>query len=148
NEVGKDGMPGGPTYRAALAKYTEILSVGQLDTANDDNEVVVILDQYLQWVQRHRKPATFTQYKAFLESFVPHAGTLRVRDLTPAVVDRWCAEMESVRFSDKRWGKGKKRRLQWSREGRRNGIKILKTALNWAVKQGLITKNPVAHMEK
>jgi len=95
--------------------------------------VAALLERYLLWTQENREPGTFNFYARHLRSFAKHIGArLRVADLKPHHVERWLA------VSYKKAGNTYKH----------GGCRSLTRAFNWARKQGLITVNPLAAMEK
>lgn len=95
--------------------------------------VVVILDRFLTFVKKNRKPATFDVYSrtlaAFCKSPLPPGtlGDVLVADLRPMHISAaWDTH------------------LAWSSGMRRSVAVTVVGALNWAVKQGYIPTNPLS----
>jgi integrase len=130
---GPDDAPSGPTYVLALDGFKRLMEVGNLDTAGDSNTVRAVLNAYLNAV----KPGTFRLRLQACKLFSDRWGSLRCADLKPFHCEQIIAEMRSERKVGKqicRWGDGQA------------GIFItgLKAGFNWAVKQQVIDRNPLA----
>jgi hypothetical protein len=50
--TGPKDEPEGPTYKAAVRRFSEIMLVGETDSAADDNPVIAIMDTYGVWLKR------------------------------------------------------------------------------------------------
>jgi integrase len=100
---------------------------------NPSQPVAYVIDEFLDWVTRERSEATFDFYQGFLISFVEYVGyRLTVADLKPLHVTRWAsAEYGSA-----------------AETTRNSAIGAVQRVLNWAVKQGIIDRSPIAVMEK
>jgi hypothetical protein len=95
--------------------------------------VVVIVDEYLDWCEKHRAPDTYRWYKDRLESFCKTIeATLTVDQLRPHHVQKWVDN----------YGVPLKSGSQ------RNLIASVKRAMKWAEEQGYIERSPIAHMKK
>jgi integrase len=149
--VGPDDMndpePGehfGPTYRAAVKKFAEIMHLGEADKATDNNEVCVILERYLRWMQTRRKDRTYQIRKTIFQAFI-NAGYahIRIRDLKPIHVTDFCDGMRKPRYCSE-----SKRMVAWKNGTVRLAIDSLQVAMNWAVKEGLISRNPIKGAER
>ena len=86
--------------------------------------------EFILWCQAHRSPATAVWYKERLESFLAHAGEIRVDELKPFHVQRWCDAHA------------------WSDGMKRGAMIAIQRCLNWAVKQGYLERSPIAYLEK
>lgn len=122
----------GPDRDAAFRSYHELMAQrDQPVRQSDDAAVCVVLDLFLEWCQNHKAARTYDWYLAYLQSFVGTIpGDLAVRDLKPFHVQRWL---------DGKPG--------W-RTGKRGATVAVQRALNWAVKSGYVSKNPVKDMER
>lgn len=109
-----------------------ILAQEEGPTSDTEKKTVVgLFAKFLGWTRRHRAEATYDQHRHFLKSFVsdPKRRRLPPHKVTIAVVDDWLDAEEG-----------------WKKSGR-HAVRTLLRAFNWAVKRGLIPKNPVAGIE-
>ena len=98
--------------------------------------VVDLMDRFLEWVNTHQAPRTYSTYMERLQSFIDYltqvnCTELRVEELRPFHVQQWVD-------SHSNWNGGMKR-------GRMSAVQRV---FNWAVKQGYVTENPVRYVEK
>jgi integrase len=93
------------------------------------DSVAAIMDPFLDWVERNRSAATYEWYRCRLQSFVEQHPQLTIDELRPHQVEKWAGLPHLAQTS------------------RRNLIRSVKRALKWAVAQGYIETNPIAHME-
>ncbi len=95
--------------------------------------VVVLLDKFLDWVERRRGKETYEWYRSRLASFAKHIGKrLTVLELKPHHVTSWIDNAHSKNSPNTVHG----------------AIRCVQRSMNWAVKEGYIGKNPVATVEK
>ncbi|MGA2621993.1 MAG: tyrosine-type recombinase/integrase [Thermoguttaceae bacterium] len=97
-----------------------------------DATIAGVLKEFLEWSQTNQSAKTYRGYKDLLQSFLDHVEVAFVRQLKPIHITKWL---------DAHKPKGK--HVGWGPSGRRAAIVAVKRALNWAVEQGLIEKNPV-----
>ncbi|MCA9231062.1 MAG: site-specific integrase [Planctomycetales bacterium] len=91
--------------------------------------LVAIVDEFLDWVSRNRSEATFEWYRCRLQDFVDTYPDMYVEELKPHHVEKWAGiPTHSVTT-------------------RRNQMRSVKRCLKWAVAQGHLQDNPLAHME-
>jgi integrase len=99
--------------------------------APSDLSVVEVIDRFLGWAKVNRAILTYEAYKQRLQALI---------DAIPASLS--CSELKPyhlTRVMDaKEWGANRKSDFAGA----------VNRAFNWAMKQGLIDKNPVAHVEK
>lgn len=116
---------------AAFARYHELMTqVPPAVVPSDD--VISIIDAFLDWCQQHRAPRTYDWYKERLQSFVESVpATLTVSQLRPFHVQQW---------ADSHSG--------WNGGMRRGCMLAVQRAFNWAVKLGHIDRSPIAYLEK
>lgn len=94
--------------------------------------VVVIIDAYLEWwCSLHRAADTYAWYRDRLQQFAATYPDLTVRDLRPFQVQEWLDRMNGLASGSKR-----------------NYCRAVKRVLRWAVQQGYIDHNPIAHLEQ
>ena len=95
--------------------------------------VVVIVDEFLDWCQKHRAPDTYVWYKDRLESFCNTIDAqLTADELRPHHVQKWVDN----------YGVPLKSGSQ------RNLIASVKRSMKWAEEQGYIERSRIAHMKK
>ena len=95
--------------------------------------VVVIVDEFLDWCEKHRAPDTYRWYKDRLESFCKTIEpTLTADQLKPHHVQKWVDDYGVPLKSG----------------SRRNLIASTKRAMKWAEEQGYIDRSPLTHMKK
>ena len=122
----------GPDRDEAFRRYHDLMARGRDRSEPATNDAVVsILDEFLDWCQKHRAPRTYDWYRDYLQSFahsIPRG--LSVELLKPIHVQQWVDAQPG-------WGRGK-----------RGAITAVQRAFNWAAKMGLIEASPVRHVEK
>ena len=100
--------------------------------AGPGTAVVAILDAFLEWARVNRDPKTFEWYRDRLQIF---AGTipptLKVSELKPYHVTR---AMDA--------------HPTWGNNHKHNFARAVQRAFNWALRQELLDRNPVAFVEK
>ncbi len=126
----------GQDRETAFTRYRELTGKPPRERPRErplaDDQVVVIFDRFLAWVERHRAPRTYCFYKERLQSF---AKTLQagmcVSQLKPYHVQEWLDQHPT-----------------WNDGQRRGCIMTVQRSLNWALRLGYIDRSPIAHMEK
>ncbi len=95
--------------------------------------VVVIIDEFLDWCEKHRAADTYRWYKDRLNSFVATIDPALTADqLKPHHVQKWVDNYGVPLKSG----------------SRRNLIASIKRAMKWAEEQGYIDRSPLMHMKK
>jgi integrase/recombinase XerC len=95
--------------------------------------VVTLLDEFLDWCEKHRAPDTYRWYKDRLESFCKTIEPALASDeMKPHHVQKW-VDNYPVTLAD---------------GSRRNLIAAVKRGMKWAEEQGYIDRSPIAHMKK
>lgn len=90
-----------------------------------------VIDLFLEWASKNRERLTYEAYRRRLQSLIDTIpGTLPCDALKPFHITR---VMDA---------KG------WNANTKNDFATAVQRAFNWAVKQGLIDRNPVAHVEK
>ena len=116
----------------AYKKYHQLLAApaeSQPIVQPDNTLVVILCDQFLGWVEKHRAPATYGWYLQRLQCFATAYPKLLIRELKPYHVQQWVDAMDIGRTT------------------RRNYIRAIKRAIKWSLQQGYISKNPIADFE-
>lgn len=117
----------GPDKAKADERYHMLMLQKEPDVSSD--LAIVIFDKFLDWTEKHREPSTFEWYEARLTEFANEIPKLAVEQVKPHHVQAWIDTKKS--------------------NAHKRGCAIAVTrAFNWAVKQGLIDKNPIRGMEK
>lgn len=93
--------------------------------------IVGVLDEFLAWAQKNLTPSTYYGHKLYLQGFLDDLDVAFVRDLKPIHLTKWVDGQTT-----------------WGNASKRGAITSVKRALNWAVEQGLIEKNPVATVKR
>lgn len=118
-------------YHVLMQQLAEAPAPIQLTTGKP--LVVVIVDEFLDWCEKHRAPDTYRWYKDRLESFCRTIeATLTTDQLKPHHVQKWVDNYAVPLASG----------------SRRNLIAAVKRAMKWGEEQGYIERSPLVHMKK
>ncbi len=121
----------GPDKNRAFEAYKKLLAEPKKRDIPSD-AVVSMIDQYLEWCKKHRRPETYRWYLDRLQEFAKSINPdLRINDLRPFHVQQWVDTKDG-----------------WSNGSRRNAIASVKRVLRWGEEQGYIDRNPIALMKK
>lgn len=121
----------GPDRAAAKEQFHELM-LRPLPRRASPQSVVGVIDAFLDWCQKHKAHDTYQWYVRRTQSFVSSVpATLTIREFKPIHVTRWID-------SHSTWNDGTKR----------GSMIAVQRAMNWAVKQGVIEKSPIAYLEK
>ena len=120
----------------AFTRYHELMArpavplVTQLEA---QKLVVVIVDEFLDWCEKHRATHTYRWYKDRLASFCKTIdAALTAGQLKPHHVQKWVDNYGVPLKSG----------------SRRNLIASIKRAMKWGEEQGYIERSPLTHMKK
>jgi len=120
----------------AFTRYHELMakpSLPQVTQAEAGKLVVVIVDEFLDWCEKHRAPDTYRWYKDRLNSFIASIDpALTVDQLKPHHVQKWVDNYGVPLKSG----------------SRRNLIASVKRSMRWAEEQGYLDRSPLTHMKK
>src|SRR5262249_35781110 len=122
-DLGRDKKAAFETFHRLIAEPRRL--------AAPSGALVALIDLFLDWCQKHRAPDTYEWYRYRLQRFAEAQPTLAVRDLRPYHVQQWLDGLEGLSSGSKR-----------------NYCRAIKRALSWALRQGLIDANPIAHLEQ
>lgn len=129
--LGPDKDAAFKTYHGLMQERAE--NPKPVEVAPDPGLVVVLIDEFLEWCQKHRAPDTYRWYKDRLESFCETIDQgLTVEQLKPHHVQKW-VDNYPVEIKD---------------GSRRNLIASVKRAMKWAEELGYIDISPIRHMRK
>ena len=95
-----------------------------------DMRVASVCDAFLQWSERHQAAETYRGYSFYVQSFCEACGYLPVAELRPHHLTRW--------MDSKPWGPT----TQF------NAVRTAQRVFNWAVKEKLLSQNPIKGMER
>jgi integrase len=123
--------PLGPDRSTALVRFHELMSSPQKAVVASD-QVVAIIDLFLDWTKKHRAESRYHWYVWLCQSFVDSIpSTTRVGDLRPYHLQNWVDGREGD-----------------SQSTTRACITAVKRAFAWAEKQGHIDRSPIANVER
>src|SRR4051812_7746282 len=117
----------------AYDAWHKVLAVTNAPANQDDNPLRVVLDLYLQYVERTATDKTLGAYKGFFADFLKKWPNLAVKELKPRHLREWWDECHPT------WG-----------DSYRNYVgTAFKSALSWAAGaegDNIITRNPLDGM--
>ena len=122
----------GAEKREAFQRFHELMVEPPPKPVLVDDSIHAIFEQFLEWVQKNRSPATCDWYRERLNWFAKTiSASMRVSHLKPFHVQQWVDSHE-----------------KWSSTHKGGCIQSVKRAMNWAEKIGHISHSPIKHMEK
>lgn len=122
----------GPDRDKAFELYFTMMQQPKESPQVVGESVLALIDQYLDWCQKHRAPDTFEWYRWRLQLFCDSIpDNLTVADLKPYHVQEWIDSQTT-----------------WCSGSKRNGCKAVQRAMRWSEQQGYIDRSPIAHMQK
>jgi integrase len=133
---GPKDEPDGPTYRAAVKKFSEIIHVADADQAGDENLVITVVDRYAVHLHNQGRERTLEILRRCCDSAVQDFGHLKYKDLKVLHIQEWLDKMGLER------GRSRGNRLRkWGHTMKRLAVEKLQAAFSWGVQQGMITRN-------
>ena len=137
---GPDDFPDGPAYQQALRAFQQLMALGSIETAKDNNTVRVLCEKYMQHAEGRLKHSTMSRRKYLLGPFVDNLGEEAVGRLTHFQVEGFIAKQRQPRHVGKftyRWREGTVASF----------LESAQAVFNWGVKKKLITANPLKGFE-
>lgn len=129
--LGPDKDEAFKTYHGLMQQRAE--NPTPVEVPPDPRLVVVIVDEFLEWCEKHRASDTYRWYLDRLNSFCKTIEPdLAAVDLRPHHVQKWVDNYPVAIKSG----------------SRRNLIAAIKRAMKWAEEQGYIELSPIRHMRK
>ncbi|HVX10003.1 MAG TPA: site-specific integrase [Pirellulales bacterium] len=128
-QIGKRQHNLGRDEKEAWAKYHELMSSTPAP-ADETTLIGDLLGRFLEWTKLHRKPATFTWYAEYVNSFGQFVGSRPAAEIKPHHVTRW------LDFHG------------WKDTTRCCAIRAIKRAFNWAVEEGYLDASPVRKVKR
>jgi integrase len=129
--AGPKDDPHGPTYKAAVERFSRLMHVGEAQRSEDGCAVSAVVARYYFLLEREGRVESLHQARVVLDPAIAAFGGVRVRDLKPVVVNDWLAGQKA-----------------WCSSTKHVAVGVLLRALSWAAKEGIVTKNPIAGMSK
>jgi len=127
---------GQPVARAeVMEKYHRLMADRGQEAPTppvDSSLAVVVVDQFLDWVQRRKAPRTFEWYQRHCEAFarsIPR--TLPIGQLRPFHLTKVCDA-----------------HADWSPTTKHGFCRAIQRAFRWATRQGVIDRSPLGDVEK
>jgi integrase len=126
----------GGDRNTAVAHYHKLMAeAGRVETPTGkaaSQPVIIIIDEFLDWCQKHRSRDTFRWYKDRLNWFCQSISPeLTVDQLKPFHVQQWVDNRGAMASGTQR-----------------NLIASVKRAMRWGEEMGHIDRSPLAHMRK
>lgn len=117
----------GPEKTKAYKEWHKLQAEEKRPITSD--HVVVVFDAFLEWTQKNREASTYEWYLQRLNEFASRVPHQRVEDIRPVDVQQWIDTKNS--------------------DAHKLGcVTAVNRAFNWAVKMGIIEKNPIKGMER
>lgn len=116
----------GRNKKEAFERFYRLMSEPQETRSLSGRMLAVVIDDFLEFVQRNRAPDTYRWYRDLLQKFIACHATLKVDDIKPFHVQRWIDSYQHL-----------------AKTSRRNHIRAVKRCIRWAKSQGYINHNPL-----
>ncbi|MBX9581105.1 MAG: site-specific integrase [Gemmataceae bacterium] len=117
----------GPDEDPAFDAWHDLMALSRVTTAGDKNPFSAVAERFLDWISRNKTQKTYKTYRPHLQAFIDVHGGVELRDLKAVHVDDLM-----------------KRHPGWGKSTQRGVMVCILTCLNWAVRQGIASKNPLA----
>ena len=117
----------GPNKSEAEKKFYQLMAS---PIQPDKITLYELMDDFLEWTQKHRAERTYTFYKHHLNRFAAENKDMECSDMRPFHAQRW--------LDSKEWGGTYKGAF----------VRTLKRCFNWGVRQGYLTHNPIRFLDK
>lgn len=155
---GPDDSPQGPVYLEALKRFRDVLARKNVNHAKDANPIKTILETYLDHAAKRLEPSTLRirrdNFARFLEYRWPGCKRsvavpdMVIGELTHQCIYDFLAHMEQPREVQLQFkGKQFTRVVSWGPGGHSVFLLSIQAALNWAVKSGIISRNPLVGID-
>lgn len=136
--TGPDDGPDGPTYKAATSAFARLVCADAVDRSGDENPVEAVLTRFLYSFGQTAKPEHLHVTTKLVDDAIRAFGDVPVKTLRPSRVIDWLAKRSSSKQKNSAgkwegWGESTCQ-TAWTR---------VKSAFAWAVRDGIITRNPL-----
>jgi len=118
----------GPNKGEAYELFYQLMRQPR-DRRVSPHSLVAIIDEFLDWVQRHRSPESYEAYRYRLQRFAERYPNLSPGRLRPHHVEKWADSYDIKQTT------------------RRNYLRAVKRCMKWARRQGYIDANPIEDLE-
>lgn len=118
-------------YKEAVAIFHRLMLDASRPTARVDLTVPVLCDLFAGHVKRTLAPTTFAWYVGHLERWAGHCNARKADSIRPKDLTAWLAK-----------------HADWSPSTRRGAITAVKRAWAWAVAEGHLAANHLAHYKR
>jgi len=141
---GPRDAPTGFNYLAARNAFDALVGIGSATEAGQDNTLRVLCEKYMLFVRRNRSPETFRLRYRRLRPFLDEGGygNVLVKNLSHFMIYEYCEKMRNQGKIDKAH-----KDCSWHDGNVILFISSIRAAMGWALRSGLIPKNPVANIE-
>lgn len=143
---GPDDYPDGPTYKAARQAFDAIFEAEAAPSKGEQNPVRVICNMFLTWAESRIRPTTMKAWQHCLAPFMRQLGDTSVGSLSRMKIEAFLAHQRLPRRCQQKQG-GKVFERKWGDSSCDLFVRVLKRILSWSVKQGILEKNPLSHLE-
>lgn len=127
-QFGKKQINLGRDKKAAWEQYHELMASRK--TINGTATAASFFEAYLDWLQKHRSPATYRSATHYLSSFVRFIGKRKqLRRITADQVEEWLVG------------------TKWASTTQSDGISHLNRAFAWGLRKGFLQRSPIAELE-
>jgi len=141
--AGPKDEPDGPTYKKAVQRFSQIMHADETVRAEDNCLVSAVIARYYHFLDREKRKNTLHLARTMLDPAIADFGHAKVKELKPIIVSDWLTKM-----SDEKRRKAKGREKPWNQSTRNTAACVLNRVFNWAKGQGIVTRNPIAGLEK
>ncbi len=128
---GPKDEPDGPVYKKAAEEYGRVMNAEKRDEARDGMPCSTAIVSYFHALETSGRKSTLSICQQLLRPAIKSFGRVQVNTLRPFHVTNWLSTQKT-----------------WNGNTKRKAIAVLITALNWCKKEGMLTINPIARMEK
>src|ERR1700722_848006 len=84
--AGPKDEPDGPTYKAAVQRFAQLMHIDALDKAENDCVVSVVVARYYHSLKRDGKKNTLHLARTMLDPAIADFGHVKVKELKPIIV--------------------------------------------------------------
>jgi integrase len=130
-QFGKKQISLGKDKKKAFQTYAKLLHEQGVQVESEHFSLHALIDTYIDWVQVNRATTTWAVLKPRLLSLKTQVPDLPAEKLTPFTVDRWARKSNAT-----------------SPTTVHNYIQAAIAMMNWGVKYGCISRNPIHGMPK
>ena len=120
----------GPDETAAFDEYHRLMRQPREQRSVRPESVAALIDQFLDWTEKHRAPDTYIWYQSRLQEFVRKWPDVLIHELKPYHVQQWIDGFDVASGT------------------KRNYARSIMRCMTWCEEQGLIDRNPIRHFKK